>query len=72
MGRRVKKLAAEEILLVLIPNEDTHIHEVTNITDVLDIVLAKNIRWNLEMEVKHLVTSDHLPLLILWPVITVA
>lgn len=46
-GRGFKKLAVAEHLLVLSTNKDLNIHEVTNTTNILYTILAKNIRGNL-------------------------
>lgn len=43
------------------PLEDTHICLTTDSTDVLDIAIMKNVKWNWDIEVKHELTSDRLP-----------
>ncbi|GJQ88807.1 hypothetical protein Trydic_g14812, partial [Trypoxylus dichotomus] len=50
-------------LLVIGPDEPTHIHEVSNTTDVLDIAVVKNLTAQISLEVLHDPSSDHLPIL---------
>lgn len=49
---------------VLAPKDDTHKHTTTNTTDVFDITLLKNIKWSITSEVRHELSSDHLPVII--------
>lgn len=59
--KKLKEIAEDLDAIVVDPTEDTHIHIPTNSTEVLDIAMLKNICWNYNIEVKHQLTSDHLP-----------
>lgn len=61
-GMRLKNIGEEEEINIIGPDEDTHIHKQNNTADVLDIILHKNIKWKLEVEVLNELSSDHLPI----------
>lgn len=62
-GRALKKVAFDNNLLVDAPDEDTHIHEPTKTTDVLDIIVTKNVILDYTFTTINDLSSDHLPVL---------
>lgn len=63
IGRNLKTIAEELDLHIYGPDQDTHIHSPTNATDVLDIIIHKNLKWNFTAQVHTELSSDHLPII---------
>ncbi|GJQ65514.1 hypothetical protein Trydic_g7615 [Trypoxylus dichotomus] len=63
-GKQLKKIADERKLTVDGPTEDTHIHTSTGSTDVLDLVILKNVTTSYYLETINDLSADHLPVII--------
>lgn len=63
-GRDLRKYLEDTNAIAIGPNEDTHIHSANGTTDVLNIAIIQNIKYNWKVEVKDELSSDHLPVLL--------
>lgn len=62
-GSALNKLVQTLPIIIDAPAEHTHLHKPTNTTDVLDIVLLKNVSLNYHLETTIELSSDHHPVL---------
>ncbi|XP_045466777.1 uncharacterized protein LOC123675461 [Harmonia axyridis] len=63
-GTKLRAIADKYNLLVLGPEDPTHIHETTGTMDVLDIALMKNVSANYDIETKMDLSSYHSPVIL--------
>ncbi|GJQ79454.1 hypothetical protein Trydic_g5040 [Trypoxylus dichotomus] len=61
--KQLKKNSDERNLTVDAPTEDTHIHAPTGLTNVLDLVILKNVTTPYYLETINDLSSDHLPVI---------
>ncbi|KAK9881891.1 hypothetical protein WA026_018088 [Henosepilachna vigintioctopunctata] len=62
-GRILSEIIEKHNIILAAPNEHTHISSNAGTTDILDIALMKNIRWNYEIESRMDLSSDHCPVI---------
>ncbi|GJQ70100.1 hypothetical protein Trydic_g22573 [Trypoxylus dichotomus] len=62
-GKQLKRIADERNLSVDAPTEDTHIYTPTGSTDVLDLVILKNVTTPYYLETINDLSSDRLPVI---------
>lgn len=63
-GRILKQYVENKQLSILNLKDDTHIDFYNQSIDVLDMVLIKNVTWEIEVQVKSQLSSDYLPLIL--------
>lgn len=61
-GLQLHTMAEDNNLIVIGPDEPTHIHLPTRTTDILDIAILKNITTTPTLETIDDIASDHLPI----------
>lgn len=62
-GKQLRRIALQNNLSVDAPTEATHIHESTKTTDVLDIIVIKNLTCKYTLTTINDLSSDHQPVL---------
>lgn len=63
-GLLLKQIAQDENLLVIAPDEPTHVHLVSNTTDVLDVAILKDVTQHWTIDTKIDLSSDHFPVIL--------
>lgn len=63
-GQHLKQMADQNNIVVIGPEDPTHIHSANNTTDVLDIALLKNVPFEHDTYTVLDMSSDHLPVIL--------
>ncbi|KAL3267675.1 hypothetical protein HHI36_024319 [Cryptolaemus montrouzieri] len=63
-GKKLRQIAEKHSIMIVAPEEPTHICTSTGTVDVLDIAMLKNVPWQTEIRAVMDLSSDHSPVIL--------